>query len=236
MAKPVKIKYRRMMNELEYLYEEYELLDDIVKHAAGEFEAYYREFCARNNIDLNKLNDDNKDRISDLYGVEPEQVKETPITEYTGSAAMVKVDKPESEPLFEETEEDLGTFKKLHEYFNKLFKKVAMQLHPDRIENYTASDEYKKKMAWDFSEAKSALDKKNYFKLIKVAKKYNIYVTENFTLQLKWFKKERDALMDAISKVKTTYNYKFSECETSEEKDAVIKQFMWHLFRFRLDS
>jgi hypothetical protein len=61
-------------------------------------------------------------------------------------------------------------------------------------------------------------------------------VTENFTLQLKWFKKERDALMDAISKVKTTYNYKFSECETSEEKDAVIKQFMWHLFRFRLDS
>ena len=91
-------------------------------------------------------------------------------------------------------------------------------------------------MAWDFSEAKSALDKKKYFKLIQVAKKYDIYVTENFTLQLKWFRKERDALMNSIAVVKTTYNYKFSECETTQEKDEVIKKFLWHLFRFRLDS
>ena len=236
MIKTTKIKYRRLMNELEYLHEESELLEDIIGAAAGDFEAYYREFCAQNNIDINKLNDQNKDRISDLYGVKPEEVKETPISEYSGSTAMIKIETPEDEPLFEETEEESGRFKKLHEYFNKLFKKLAMQLHPDRIENFTANDEYKRKMAWDFSEAKSALDKKNYFKLIKVAKKYNIYVTEHFTLQLKWFKKERDVLMNSISKAKTTYNYKFSECETDEQKDEVIKQFMWHLFRFRLDS
>ena len=149
---------------------------------------------------------------------------------------MVKIDTPKNEPSFEVSEEDTGAFKKLHEYFNKLFKKLAMQLHPDRIENYTADDEYKRKMAWDFSEAKSALDKKKYFKLIQVAKKYNIYVTENFTLQLRWFKKERDALVDSIAVVKTTYNYKFSECETTQEKDEVIEKFLWHLFRFRLDS
>tara|TARA_B100000212_G_scaffold307299_1_gene256374 strand:- start:3427 stop:4137 length:711 start_codon:yes stop_codon:yes gene_type:complete len=236
MIKTTKIKYRRLMNELEYLHEESELLEDIIGAAAGDFEAHYREFCARNNIDINKLNDQNKDRISDLYGVKPEEVKETPISEYSGSTAMIKIDTSEDDPFFEETEEELGRFKKLHEYFNKLFKKLAMQLHPDRIENFTANDEYKRKMAWDFSEAKSALDKKNYFKLIKVAKKYNIYVTEHFTLQLKWFKKERDVLMNSISKAKTTYNYKFSECETDEQKDEVIKQFMWHLFRFRLDS
>ena len=84
--------------------------------------------------------------------IEPEEVKETPISEYSGSAALVKVEASEDEPLFEETEEELGSFKKLHEYFNKLFKKLAMQLHPDRIENFTANDEYKRKMAWDFSE------------------------------------------------------------------------------------
>ena len=95
------------MNELEYLHEECQLLEDIIGEAAGDFEAYYREFCARNNIDLNKLNDQNKDRISDLYGVKPEEVKETPISEYSGSAAMIKVDAPEDEPLFEETEEEL---------------------------------------------------------------------------------------------------------------------------------
>ena len=233
MAKSTKIKYLRIMNELEYLYEEYELLDDIVKDAAGEFEVYYRNFCAINNIDLNKLNEDNKERIANLYGLKPEQIKETPVTEYTGSTAMIRVDTPDPEPLFEETQEDVGTFKKLHEYFNRLFKKLAMQLHPDRIENYTADEKYKRKMSWDFSEAKSALDKKKYFKLIKIAKKYNIYVTENFTLQLKWFKRERDALIKATQKVKETYNYKFSECETDQEKDEVIKKFLWHLFRFQ---
>ena len=93
------------MNELEYLYEEMDLLDDIVKGAAGEFEVYYREFCARNEIDINKLNEDNKERIAGLYGVEPEEVKETPVSEYTGSAAIVKVDTPEDEPLFDETQE-----------------------------------------------------------------------------------------------------------------------------------
>ena len=236
MAKSTKIKYRRLMNELEYLYEEHHLLEDIVEDAAGEFEAYYREFCARNKIDIDKLNQDNKERISDLYGIKPEQVEQTPITEYTGSAAMVKIDTPKNEVSFEVSEEETGIFKKLHEYFNKLFKKLAMQLHPDKIENYIADDEYKRKMAWDFSEAKSALDKKKYFKLIQVAKKYDIYVTENFTLQLKWFKKERDALVDSIAVVKTTYNYKFSECETTQQKDEVIKKFLWHLFRFRLDS
>lgn len=236
MIKTTKIKYRRLMNELEYLHEECTLLDDIINSAATDFEAHYKAFCARNNIDLNKLNDDNKDRISDLYGVKPEEVNETPISEYTGSAALVKIETSEDKPLFEETEEELGRFKKLHEYFNKLFKKLAMQLHPDRIENHIANDEYKRKLAWDFSEAKSALDKKNYFKLIQIAKKHNIHVTEHFTLQLKWFKKEREILINTISKTKTTYNYKFSECETDEEKDEIIKQFMWHLFRFRLDS
>ena len=233
MIKTTKIKYRRLMNELEYLYEECELIDDIAKGAAGEFEVYYREFCARNNIDLNKLNDDNKERISNLYGLNPEEVKETPISEYTGSAAMIKVDTPDDEPMFEETEQDLGRFKKLHEYFNKLFKKLALQLHPDRIENYTANDEYKRKMAWDFSNAKSALEKKNYFKLIQLAKKYDIHVTENFTLQLKWFRKERDALLKTINQTKDTYNYKFAECETDEEKDQVIRKFLWHLFRIQ---
>lgn len=231
MIKTKKIKYRRLMNELEYLYEELDLLDDIVKGAAGEFEVYYREFCTRNEIDINKLNEDNKERIAGLYGVEPEEVKETPISEYTGSAAIVKVDTPEDEPLFDETQEELGTFKELHEYFHKMFKKIAMQLHPDKIENFTANDEYKRQMSWDFSRAKSALDNKNYFKLIQIAKKHNIHVTEHFSLQIKWFKKERDVILGSLQEVKTTYNYKFAECETDEQKDDVVRKFIWHLFR-----
>jgi hypothetical protein len=233
MIKTKKIKWRRLLNELEYLYEEWELLDDINKSAGGEFETYYREFCARNGIDLNKLNDDNKERLSGLYGRPPEEVEEAPISEYSGSASIVKVDTPEEEPVIEETEEERGIFKKLHEDFHKLFKKLALQLHPDRIENYTADNEHKRKLAMDFTFAKNALDKKDYFKLIQLAKKYNIYIPENYTLQLRWFRKERDSLRNNIEQIKTTYNYKFAECETDDQKDNLIKQFIWHLFRIQ---
>jgi len=233
MLKTKKIKWRRLLNELEYLYEEWDLLEDISNGAGREFEAYYREFCARNEIDLDKLNNDNKERLSDLYGVPEEEVETAPIAEYSGSASMVKIDTPEEEPKVEETVEERGLFKKLHEDFHKLFKKLALQLHPDRIENYTAEVEHKRKLAMDFTVAKNALDKKDYFKLIQLAKKYNIYIPENYTLQIKWFRKERDSLRNNVEQIKTTYNYKFAECETDEQKDNLVRKFIWHLFRIQ---
>ena len=38
MIKTKKIKWRRLLNELEYLYEEWELLDDINQAAGQEFQ------------------------------------------------------------------------------------------------------------------------------------------------------------------------------------------------------
>ena len=231
MLKTKKIKWRRLLNEIEYLHEEWTLLEDITAGAGQEFEVYYREYCARKEIDLDKLNKDNEKRLSDLYGVPPEEIEEVPIAEYSGSASMVKVDTPEEESIIDETVEETGVFKKLHEDFHKLFKKLAMQLHPDRIENYTSDVEHKRKLAMDFTVARNALDKKDYFKLIQLAKKYNIYIPENYTLQIRWFRKQRDSLKSEIEQVKTTYNYKFAECETGEQKDDLVRKFMWHLFR-----
>jgi len=233
MLKTKKIKWRRLLNELEYLHEEWELIEDITGTTAREFEIYYHEFCAREAIDINKLNEDNKERLGDLYGTEPESAGETPITEYSGSTSMIKTGTPEEEALPDEFEEERALFKKLHEDFHKLFKKLALQLHPDRIENYTSDIEYKRKLARDFSASKDALDKKDYFKLIQLAKKYNIYIPENYSLQIRWFRKKRDSLRKSINQIKTTYNYKFAECETDEQKDDLVKKFIWHLFRFQ---
>ena len=146
---------------------------------------------------------------------------------------MIKTGTPEEEALPDEFEEERALFKKLHEDFHKLFKKLALQLHPDRIENYTSDIEYKRKLARDFSASKDALDKKDYFKLIQLAKKYNIYIPENYSLQIRWFRKKRDSLRKSINQIKTTYNYKFAECETDEQKDDLVKKFIWHLFRFQ---
>jgi hypothetical protein len=37
----------------------------------------------------------------------------------------------------------------------------------------------------------------------------------------------------SIDQIKATYNYKFAECETDEQKENLVKKFIWHLFRFQ---
>ena len=133
MLKTQKIKWKRLLNELEFLYEELDLANDICKEMNIDFEHYYRAYCARNNIDIDKLNRENAERLSELYGTKkPEQGEEIPISEYSGSTALVPMDNAETSNEEIEEPDDLGTYKDLHQDFHKLFRKLAMKLHPDR--------------------------------------------------------------------------------------------------------
>ena len=223
-------KWKRLLNEIGYLYDELDLIEELTKDAGIEFESYYRAYCAKNEIDRNKQNEENKDKIKDLYGKDPEILpQDLPVSEYSGSMDLVLSEHEstdEEQKAFEEQE----IFKELHDEFNKLFKKLALKLHPDRIENYIADDEYKRKLSWDFSKAKSALEKKKYFQLIELAKKYEIFIPENYDAQNKWFKKEKESLKSQITQIAGTYNYKFAECENDDERDALMKSFIRQVF------
>jgi len=219
-----------LLNEIGYLYDELDLIEELTKDAGIEFESYYRAYCAKNEIDRNKQNEENRDKIKDLYGKDPEILpQDLPVSEYSGSMDLVPSEHEstdEEQKAFEEQE----IFKELHDEFNKLFKKLALKLHPDRIENYIADDEYKRKLSWDFSKAKSALEKKKYFQLIELAKKYEIFIPENYDAQNKWFKKEKERLKAQISQTASTYNYKFAECENDDERDALMRSFIRQVF------
>ena len=223
-----------MLNEIGYLYDELNLIEELTKDAGIEFESYYRAYCAKNEIDRNKQNEENKDKIKDLYGKDPEILpQDLPVSEYSGSMDLVLSEHEstdEEQKAFEEQE----IFKELHDEFNKLFKKLALKLHPDRIENYIADDEYKRKLSWDFSKAKSALEKKKYFQLIELAKKYEIFIPENYDAQNKWFKKEKESLKSQITQIASTYNYKFAECENDQERDALMRSFIRQVFGINL--
>jgi len=232
MSRTNKIKWKRLLNDLSYLYEEVELIEDLEKETNNHFESYYREYCAQNNIDIDKLNQENHEKICEIYEViAPEEPLSTP--EYEGCTELShNASGFEEVPLFDEHEDAL--FKKLHEDFHKLFKKIAMQLHPDRIGNYVMGDEQKRKRSWDFSKAKSCLDKKRYFHLVKIAQKYNILVPEDYSLQIKWFRKERSKISAEIERKKRTYNYKFSECHSEEEKDILVRGFIHQVFQINV--
>ena len=225
-----KTKWKRLLNEIGYLYDELDLIEELTKDAGLEFESYYRSYCAKNQIDRNKQNEQNKEKIKDLYGKDPEILpQDLPVSDYSGSMNLIVSEHEttdEEQKAFEEQE----IFKELHDEFNKLFKKLALKLHPDRIENYIADDEYKRKLSWDFSKAKSALEKKKYFQLIQLAKKYNILIPESYDSQNKWFKNEKESLESQIKQIVGTYNYKFAECENDAERDKLMRSFIRQVF------
>ena len=222
--------WKRLINEIGFLYDELDLIEELTKDAGIEFEMYYRAYCARNDIDRNEMNAQNREKIKDLYGKDPEILpQDLPVSEFSGSADIVVSEREttdEEQLEFEQRE----MFKELHEDYNKLFKKLALRLHPDKIENYIADDEYKKKLSWDISKAKSAIEKKNYYTLIQLAKKYDIYIPEKYELQNEWFKKQRDKLGAEVNQLKGTYNYKFAECDTDAHRDRLMASFISQVF------
>lgn len=240
MSASAKLRWKRYLNELRFAHEELQFVRDISKEASTEFQIHYEEFCVRKNIDLNALNQQNSSRIQGLYTKKARQdSNNNPQLEAQSDSALVLHSGILPEDISSAAEEDypkqLGEYQmtqdesEIHETFNKLFRKIAMILHPDKLHKdlNTTEREEKTKM---FTDAKEALEKKRYFVLLDTAEKLKIATPRNYRQQIRWMKKEVKILNDVIHKEKKTYNYVFSECEEEAEKDQVIMRFMKQVF------
>ena len=118
----------------------------------------------------------------------------------------------------------------MHEIFSKLFKKLAVQLHPDKLANTNLTQQQKDEMLKMFTNAKEALEEKKYFVLIDYAEKLNIPLPKNYKQQVRWMKKELDIVRGTIGNKTRSYNYMFSECDTEQQKDILVRQFVYQLF------
>ena len=65
-------KFKKLQKELDYWQSELEYIQEILKEEHFKFEEYHRKYCEDNEIDLNKLNEENNKRIKQLI---PKPVK-----------------------------------------------------------------------------------------------------------------------------------------------------------------
>ena len=240
MSASLKIRWGRLVNELTYLHEENEFLQDINESVAPEFHEHYQDLCERLEIDLEALNKEHDERVRKMYGAGNQPGKneaktlsdlQQQVAHYT-KPPILFTDEEAGEITtseYEKTQDDT----ELHEVFNKTFRKIAMKLHPDRLPKDLSASEREDAVA-KFNSARRALEDKKYFVILTIAKELNIKTPRNYKQQIRWMKKESNRLRAIIRKNQSTYNYLFSECETQEEKDNVIKQFMRHLFGINL--
>ena len=228
MGASEKIRWKRMVNEIRFLHNEKELIEQINEEASVEFQEHYVKFAAQKGVDIKQLNKQHEERIQKIYNTNTPKIsseKFSDIEEPTPGALVVCNTPSEPETEYGEMQDNT----EVHDSFNKLFKRLALKLHPDKITGAVTIEQGMENLRL-FQEAKEALDKRKYFVLLDLAEKYGISQSRNYKQQIRWMKKECKELEVKIAKQKDTYNYIFANCETDEQKDNLIRKFIYQLF------
>lgn len=221
------VKWKRALNEIKFKHEELELVKEICDGHGVDFQMFMERYCAENNIDLKGLNHKRNSNIAKQKAQE-EEIKEI---EQQPEPGMVRMDNPTIENAPEVREIDIESNDKdeMHKTFKDLFKKLALNLHPDRAGALTAEErEVRLSM---FKDAKQALDNGDYFLLLEMSERFNIRIPKNFKQQTRWMKARIKQLDQEINNQKHTYNYIFSEAETESEKAQIVKNFLSQIFQ-----
>ena len=187
-----------MRSELEYQEEvlgEYHLL----------FEEYYRRWCAENDIDIIKQEEQNTERLERIL---PKDVIEKQKYELDGRIVV------------NDNDENREEKKK----FNKLYRKLAMELHPDK----ESGDEKR------FARITEAYNKGEWSILLEEAIELGIQ-PENIESLIPLLKDEVKKIKQIIKHNKGIYSWKFYECEDDNNcKTNIIKKFLKYLFNLEI--
>ena len=222
------LKWKRALNEIKFKHEELELIKEICQSHGVEFHMFMEEYCEQNGINLDKLNQEKgakEAKAKQEFQAIEEGQQESPEGKMVVSQNHFTENAPPVEEMFVE-EKDHDEMKRA---FKDLFKKLALNLHPDRAAGLTAEErEVRLSM---FKDAKQALDNGDYFLLLEMSEKFNIRMPKNYKQQTRWMKARIKQLNQEIQAEKHTYNYVFSECETIDEKVKIVRNFLRQIFQ-----
>ena len=227
-----KLKWQRALSKLKFVHEELEYCAAVSKEAAPEFEAFYRKFCAANNIDIPTLDKEHKQRLDDLYGrdeITNNNREDESEIDCADEAAMTLHSGTPSNKLANDEYELSAAEIATHEAFSKLFKQIALKIHPDRIDKNLPESEIELRISM-FQSCLNALEAKKYFILLDVATELKLSTPKNYEIQILWMKEEIKKLEASIEKEKTTYNYAYADSESEQDKEQLIKRFLHQLF------
>ena len=221
------LKWKRALNEIKFKHEELELVKEICDGHGVDFQMFMEEYCAQNNIDLKALNHKRGLKMAKQKAQENQVKKIEQKTEQT--LAHMENLQVENAPAVEQIHVESKDKDEMHKTFKDLFKKLALNLHPDRVGDLTP-EERDVRLSM-FKDAKQALDNGDYFLLLDMSERFNIRIPKNFKQQTRWMKARIKQIDQEIQAQKHTYNYIFSECETEDEKVKVVKNFLRQIFQ-----
>ena len=229
MAASDKLKWKRLINEIRYVHTELDCVKGISEEASRDFGAHCDEVCERYKVDMASVqqqHDEEEKLAREAAEADGEEVEPT-MTELVPLDDELRVESEEESDEIVETEYEMTQDEReIHESFKAVFKKLALILHPDKLENAGFTEEEKNDMIEEFQAARDSYERRRYFALVDLAERYRVSAPRSYRQQTRWMKKELKELKHELSQEKQTYNYVFSESETDEQKDFFVKQYL----------
>ncbi len=225
------LKWKRTLNELRFKHSELEFVEDINESHAQEFQMYLEDFCRKKEVDLIDLNKNLLAAQSLKIEEQQEERLRIPNTEIDDDGALVVYhDTPDPVTNDEVLVKD---GRELSDAFAKLFKQIALYLHPDRLQNL--SDEDKEERLELFKEAQKALKEERYYFLLDLSERFGVRTPKNYKQQTRWMKSKIHEIDSQIQQQMITYNYKYAECETEDEKERLMRNFIFQVFKVHVE-
>lgn len=208
------LEYKRLLSELKFKNEELEIIEESMREIHIEFEQYYSEFLNENDISKQELEKSNTKQFQSFK--EKVLKPHMPETDETGLVVVEQM-----------SDED----KEAKTVFAKLYKDIVKKCHPDRLSQDDM--DYFNKMNTKFKAASWAYNNAKWSILIRVASELNIKPM-NYKKMNGHLRREIKSLDQKIRKHKSTYGWKLYQAEDKEQKDNLIKDFIFRLFRRRV--
>jgi len=202
-------KYRKKVKELLFVRSELEYQEELLTETHPVFEAYYRKFCIDSQIDLDYLNKNNGKSVENLFNQSEEER-----------------DKLAHKPRKEKNNPT--------KVFDKIYRAIAKEIHPDKLSKSLSTEEVSEKEEL-FKKASGAMNKEDWGQLLEVADWLNIK-PRSFDGVEGQINTEIEKLNKLIESNKHMYSWAFAQCETDEERNEVVKKFLFHLFDFIVDK
>jgi len=222
VSKGKRLRYRRQVNNLKYLHEEKEIIEEILEEAHVEFSEYLAEFAKARELQF--LDNSHKDESTSVIPHKPDNPSGGSGREFINDEVGNWIDTTPSEP---------AEIDEVHEIFRKVYRALAMHLHPDRL-SPSMSEEQKELHLRKFKTAKSALENKHYYNLIILAEQYDIEIPEMSGEQSEWIEREIREIREKIQSLQSSYSFLFSNCKTDEQREELIKRFILQKYNIPL--
>jgi len=205
------LQYKKLLSELRFKNEELEIMDESMHDIHVEFELYYNDFLKENNLTKQELEESKTKEFNKFKSDQEAAIKSK--TDETGLTIVKQL-----------SDED----KEAKKVFAKLYKDIVKKCHPDRLSNddmdyFNKMNTHFKAATWGYNNAKWSI-------VIKVAQELGIKPS-NYKKMNGHLRREVKALNVKINKHKSTYGWKLYEAEDKDQKDQVIRDFIFALFR-----